>query len=316
MAHLERGAYEPRITNLQPFDADEDDATEEGSRLPILIAVALLVLLAFAGVVWLAYTQGVQRGRADAPRTIAESTQAPGSADNTQAAQTPYAGLKIYQPPSAPDEETDSVPPPPTPAKPSPATPVLRPSAGSAVEANAASPSPAAKPKPVAVRPSVTEPAKPAPARLAATEPSPTKTTAVPPAPPPQVASHPPRSLMKPAVDTTPAAPVAAAPAPAPAPAAAEPTVPAPTIRQASSSSGGYMVQVGSYKSQSEANESWQSFRSKYGVTDYGSDVKEVDLGDKGTWYRLRLGPFQDKDSASAYCAKLKAQGASCLIAH
>ena len=36
-----------------------------------LIVIALVVLASFAGVVWLAYSQGVQRGRQDAPRIVA-----------------------------------------------------------------------------------------------------------------------------------------------------------------------------------------------------------------------------------------------------
>jgi cell division protein FtsN len=48
----------------------------------------------------------------------------------------------------------------------------------------------------------------------------------------------------------------------------------------------------------------------------YGPDVKGFDLGAKGTWYRLRLGPFPDKATAKAICDKLKAEGApACILA-
>ena len=46
----------------------DDDV--EGSRLPLLIVIALFVLAAFGGVVWMAYTQGVVRGHSEAPKTI------------------------------------------------------------------------------------------------------------------------------------------------------------------------------------------------------------------------------------------------------
>ena len=52
--------------------AAEEDEDVEGSRLPLLIVLALLVLAMFAGVVWLAYTQGVARGRAETPVLAAE----------------------------------------------------------------------------------------------------------------------------------------------------------------------------------------------------------------------------------------------------
>ena len=66
MPSFERGVYEPKSDDIRVFDEDEQDLDEEGSRLPLLIVIALLVLAAFGGVVWLAYNQGVQRGRSDA----------------------------------------------------------------------------------------------------------------------------------------------------------------------------------------------------------------------------------------------------------
>ena len=70
MPSFERGAYEPS-EEVRVFDAaDDNEQEEEGSRLPLLIVIGLLVFAAFAGVVWLAYTQGVQKGREDAPRMI------------------------------------------------------------------------------------------------------------------------------------------------------------------------------------------------------------------------------------------------------
>ena len=69
MANYERGVYEPRdeARDGRVFDGAEDDDDVEGSRLPLLIVLALLVLAMFGGVVWLAYTQGVARGRGETP---------------------------------------------------------------------------------------------------------------------------------------------------------------------------------------------------------------------------------------------------------
>jgi hypothetical protein len=44
------------------------------------------------------------------------------------------------------------------------------------------------------------------------------------------------------------------------------------------------------------------------------SDVKQVDLGAKGTWYRLRI-VTQTKTSAATLCTKLKAEGGDCIPA-
>lgn len=112
------------------------------------------------------------------------------------------------------------------------------------------------------------------------------------------------------------------APAPLIAPSESEPSI-APATKAAApeeaakpAASGGLLLQIGSYKSQDEAETAWRAFQSKHPVVGgYQSDIKQVDLGDKGTWYRLRLGSFADKDAALALCAKLKADGASCFMA-
>ena len=96
MPSFERGVYEPKSDDIRVFDEDEQEIHEERSPLPLLIVIALLVLAAFAGVVWLAYTQGVQRGRQDVPRVIAaESGPVKTAPGQPTGAANPYKGLKI-----------------------------------------------------------------------------------------------------------------------------------------------------------------------------------------------------------------------------
>jgi len=66
LANFERGVYEPS-DEVKVYDGSEEEEDVEGSRLPLLIVLALLVLAMFGGVVWLAYTQGVARGRGETP---------------------------------------------------------------------------------------------------------------------------------------------------------------------------------------------------------------------------------------------------------
>lgn len=281
MPSFERGVYEPKSDDVRVFDEDEQDIDEEGSRLPLLIVIALLVLAAFGGVVWLAYSQGVQRGRADAPRMI---VAAPGPVKEAAAGSTdtPHA-LKIYQQPAPSEDEmadSDSVPPPPTEVtKPAPA-----PMAAKPVE------------KPAALAPKPTEVAK-APAKpmekpaATATKPAPTKPAEAKPA-------------VSKAIET------AALPPPAVAPTASKPA------EAAASAGGAYVLQIGSYKSQADADAAWKTFSSKHPMAGgYSENVRKADLGDKGTWYRLRMGSFADKAAATAFCEKLKSDGGNCLVA-
>src|ERR1700678_2472159 len=112
MANLDRGAYD--ADKLHDFDVDEMENDGEKSRLPLLVLIALVVLAAFGGVVWLAYSQGVERGRTEAPKTIVAQSHP----SAPKIAPSPYAGLNIYQPSTSSasgSENKDTVPPPPTP---------------------------------------------------------------------------------------------------------------------------------------------------------------------------------------------------------
>jgi cell division protein FtsN len=50
-------------------------------------------------------------------------------------------------------------------------------------------------------------------------------------------------------------------------------------------------------------------------LANYRPIVQKADLGAKGTWYRLRIGPITDKTAASKLCTQLKSQGLpDCLV--
>jgi cell division protein FtsN len=272
MPQFERRLYEPP-DDIRVYDGGEDDYVDEGSRLPLLIVIALVVLASFAGVVWLAYTQGVQRGREDTPRIAAAApAQNPGEQKN------PYAGLQIYQP-AKPNNESETATPPPAPA--------VVPKKPAAVPAN----------KMTARTPPVVHPAIAAPKPAVAT---PRTITDL-------IASQQKNAQAAPAKKPV-MAPVKAAPSPAQT--ASSQSAPAPQ------GGGGFVLQIGSYPSEAAATASWQTYKSAHAaVAGYAPDVQKADLGSKGTWYRLRVGPFASLSEASAACAKLKAQGGSCFPA-
>jgi hypothetical protein len=275
MNNHQRGVYQPLMDNIPIYDlSDEEIEEEERSRLPLLIVVALVVLAAFAGVVWLAYNQGVARGRASAAVVIA-APEGPVRTAPTDAGgeATPYTGLKVYGQPVPPDQEAQSS--------------VLAQATPRNIVPDAVLPSNAV------VAPTTEAP----PIRLSPEIPA---VVAAPPAKPAIAAAKP-------------ATPAPARKTPA-AIAAVEPSSPAATR---SAAAGVAVLQIGAYETQEIADGAWAIFKARHaGVAGtLGEDVQKADLGAKGTWYRLRMGPFADKAAAAAACEKLKAEGATCFVA-
>lgn len=66
-------------------------------------------------------------------------------------------------------------------------------------------------------------------------------------------------------------------------------------------SGGGLTVQVASYSLKSEA----ETMRSKLAAKGYNVSVVESHLGDKGTWYRVRVGKRLDPDAAKELAGKI-----------
>jgi SPOR domain len=301
MPQHERGLYEPG-EDVRVFDGSEDEEDVEGSRLPLLIVLALLVLAMFAGFVWLAYSEGVARGRGETPVVTAEAGPARVAPQNAGGASEPYKGFKVYEQPAPPDDDTAQNSAPAQHA--APATPEAKPASAAPVQ-----PAPAVAAK--------VEPPKPAPATKPETPPAPPKVAAV--VPPKPVAP-----VTKAA--SLPAAPIGPATAPprslgsaaAPAPATTvKPVTAAPApVSSAPAASGSTVLQIGAYKSQADANTAWTIYKGKHAslLAGYSPDIQQADLGDKGTWYRLRIAGFSSRDVASALCDRLKADGGGCFL--
>lgn len=79
--------------------------------------------------------------------------------------------------------------------------------------------------------------------------------------------------------------------------------------------SGNYIVQVASHKTPEEAQGAWANLRQQYAQIFAGrnADIRKVDLGDRGTFYRAMVGPM-NRDQANALCQNLKTQGAGCIV--
>jgi len=79
---------------------------------------------------------------------------------------------------------------------------------------------------------------------------------------------------------------------------------------------GGYAVQVSSQRSEAEAQAAFRSQQSKYPGQLGGKQplINKVDLGAKGIYYRVMVGPFASGSEASQLCSSLKAVGGQCII--
>jgi cell division septation protein DedD len=84
----------------------------------------------------------------------------------------------------------------------------------------------------------------------------------------------------------------------------------------APASYGGYVVQVSSERSDTEAQASFKTLQSKYPSVLGGRSplIRRVDLGEKGVVYRAQVGPFDTVDQARQLCGSLKAAGGHCIV--
>jgi hypothetical protein len=119
------------------------------------------------------------------------------------------------------------------------------------------------------------------------------------------------------------AAPAASTTKPAPAPQVAQakiPTAPATAAKPAQPGKpvrgSSVQVQLFSSRSADEARSAWARLKDKNGdlLGALSPTVARADLGDRGTFYRLRAGPIADEAEARAICDSLAGRGTSCII--
>jgi len=110
-----------------------------------------------------------------------------------------------------------------------------------------------------------------------------------------------------------PAAPPKAAPAPPPQQASAPPSAPKPGSSPASPkphSGEVYWLQAGAFSEEKEAD----NLKAKIALVGLEASVRAVSIPDKGTLYRVRLGPYQSLDDANRIKAALSQNGVGAAI--
>jgi cell division septation protein DedD len=130
-------------------------------------------------------------------------------------------------------------------------------------------------------------------------------------APPPAAVELPQAALPAPRAEVEPKRPAPtrqAARTPPPAPAPAAPAA-APT--------SGYVAVIASRQSHMDALKSLADIQQKHPSALLGraADVRQANLGEKGIWYRVVVGPPGSREAANSVCGQLKSQGfAGCWI--
>lgn len=82
----------------------------------------------------------------------------------------------------------------------------------------------------------------------------------------------------------------------------AKPKEPPPASRVTASQSGDYTIQVSSFRSWEQASD----LKGRLSKRGYAAYVQSVDLNDKGTWHRVRIGNYRDKDAAERVANDLR----------
>ncbi len=281
MTTAKAAAFDDEIDELEDFD-DEESEDERGLSGLVVLLMGIVMLGALASVVWIAYQYGVRTGeeRNGAPYVTADPE--PIKIENQVADAAGAADREVYDAVSGTETEPVEV------IAAGPEEPVVRDSVdpiGAIAAGEGAGAADDAVADRIAALARADEAAAQAPPVIA-------ETPTAAPKPEPKAA--------------TPATPVnVAKPAPAPAVAAG-----------GNALSGSHLVQVGAFRSQGEADGQWAKMQGKLGafLDGKGKDVEVADLGAKGTFYRLRVGPFASADDAKTYCAGLKERGTDCLI--
>jgi cell division septation protein DedD len=327
---------------MNPGEAEAKPARKFSlkSRSIYMVGSALLGAIALGGALAFAYKQsGGAMGGGEPPvvqadaRPVKEAPQQPGGKEFPHKNKLIYDRLQNGDQPESerivPRQEELAMPAMPgaVPAAAPGAAPMQPPAVATVDDPNAADGGPR-RVKTLVVRPDGS--VMPPPEGVAAAPQPAAPAEAAPPPAPQQVAAAVPAMPAMPMPQAAPApAPVAeaapppaAAPAPAadPAPVAAippKPKVAAADAAPAPAKPSQYVVQVGSKQNQTEALATFADMQQKYPtlLAAYRPMVQKADLGAKGVWYRLRIGPIVDKSAASKLCSQLKSQGhPDCLV--
>ena len=78
-----------------------------------------------------------------------------------------------------------------------------------------------------------------------------------------------------------------------------------------------YWIQIGAHKDEATSRAEWQRAQSTASgaFANVGNRIQRADLGARGVYYRIQLGPFASPGEAGQFCAQLKARQIDCFLA-
>ncbi len=86
------------------------------------------------------------------------------------------------------------------------------------------------------------------------------------------------------------------------------------TVRTAATASGSTFVQISSHQSDAEARSAFASAQRRFPMlAGQSPNIRTAEIAGRGTWHRLRVGPFS-REEAQGFCQRLKTAGGSCVL--
>ena len=347
MVNPDRNLYDPPYDDALLYDTEMEP--ERPRSRSLIVMLAFVVLAAFAGVVWVAYNQGVQMGQRGVNPPVLTADPGPVRVEPIQTAENganpapeksyerlwagestePSSGQVQPEPganrevPTTQDVVRRAAPGEPAIGGPEDVRPI-DPGMDSTVELTGNLPGEEVP----SSGPAMTQLNMDRPTRMSkagredvtALLPQASGSSG------PVVEDSTTPSVSRPSV--TQAAPSAVRPVKPIAPAPIAP--PAPEIQSAPeagsiaapeasapASSGGATIQLGSFPSSALAAAQWSKVKgaNQELLGAYSPEIVEATIPGKGVWYRLRVGGFADKSAAKGVCQQLSANGQACILA-
>lgn len=93
-------------------------------------------------------------------------------------------------------------------------------------------------------------------------------------------------------------------------------SVPRPPAPRTAAGGSGYRIQIAALRSDAEAQATWKRLVKKHRklLAGHQPNIVRTELGGLGTFYRLQLGPFAEKEPSKQLCKEFKLGGLDCFL--